>query len=208
MYIFSRRTLAALGKQFEAVPKAIEIAEKVADISGAEINVFTARFGAPLGSIMWSRRADSMAELQAFSEKVLADAEYVEMVNGMAGLFMTPAEDSIGRVLSTPLEGTPARFWGITQAAMTAGRYAEAVEFGIEIADYMASAVGAQSLFLKAGYAGFADVTWLVGFDSMDAVGAFDDWQMSDSGYQERVNRAAELFVENSGRQSLIEKLN
>lgn len=208
MYVFSRRTLAALGKQLEAVPAAIEVAEKVADISGAEINVFTARFGAPLGSIMWSRRVDSMAELQAFSEKMLADAGYLEMVNGMAGLFMTPAEDSIGRVLNTPLEGTPARFWGVTQAAMTAGKYAQAVEFGVEIAEYMGSALGAQSLFLKSGYGGFADVTWLVGFDSMDGVGAFDDWQLSDAGYQERVDKAAELFVENSGHQSLIEKVN
>lgn len=208
MYIFSRRTLAALGKQFEAVPAAVAVAEKVSEISGSEINVFTARFGAPLGSIMWSRRADSMAELQTFSDKVLADSGYLAMVDDMAGLFMTPAEDSIGRVLTTPFEGAPARFWSITQASMLAGKYAHAVEFGIEIADYMGAQLGAQAAFLKASYGGFADVTWLLGFDSMDDVDRAEDWQLTDAGYQERVTKAAELFVDGSGRQSLIEKVN
>ena len=208
MYVFSRRTIAALGKQLEAVPAALSIAEKVSEISGAELNVFSARFGAPLGTIMWSRRVDSMVELQEMSDKVLADPDYLAMVGGMSGLFMTPPEDTIGRVLSAPLEGEPTRFWGITRAAMTAGRYAEAVEFGVEIADYMGSALGAQTVFLKANYGGFADVTWLVGMNSMDEVDKFDDWQLSDAGYQSRVEKAAGLFVENSGQQSLIEKLN
>lgn len=47
-----------------------------------------------------------------------------------------------------------------------------------------------------------------MGLDSLGDVDRFEDWQMGDAGYQERVHSAAGLFVENSGTNSLIEKIN
>ena len=44
--------------------------------------------------------------------------------------------------------------------------------------------------------------------DTEADIDAFDDWQMSDSGYHEIAAGAAGLFVENSGHTSLIEKIN
>ena len=62
MYLFSRGTIAALGRQFDAIPAAIEVGAMVTKITGREVNVFTARFGAPQGSVMWSSRADSLTD--------------------------------------------------------------------------------------------------------------------------------------------------
>ncbi len=207
MYIFSRSTIAALGRQFDAIPAAVGIAELVTKLTGDEVNVFTARFGAPQGSVMWSARMESMADLQAMTDKLMADAGYLEMLESMNGLFMAPAEDRLGRVLTGPIEAASSKYYGITRAAMVNGKQADALAFGVKTAEYIGKSLGTQSAFTKASYGGFNDVTWLVGFDSEADVDAFADWEMSDSGYHDILAEAGDLFVENSGHQSLIEKI-
>jgi hypothetical protein len=208
MYIFSRSTIAALGREFDAIPAAVGIADKVTALTGKELHVFRARFGAPQGSVMWSARTESMAELQGATDTLMADAGYLEMIDGMKGMFMAPAEDRLGRVLTGPIEGAISRYYGITRASMLNGKQAQAVAFGIRTAEYIGTSLGAPSAFTKAVYGGFNDVTWLTGFDTEAELDAFDDWQMSDSGYHDIVAEAGNLFVENSGHTSLIEKIN
>ena len=208
MYIFSRSTIATLGRQFDAIPAAVGVADMVTKVTGHELNVFVARFGAPQGSVMWSTRVESMVELQGITDKLMADSGYLEMIESMNGLFMAPAEDRLGRVLTAPIDGAPSKYYGVTRAAMANGKQAAALAFGVKTAEYIGKAIGTQSAFTKSAYGGFNDVTWITGFDTEADVDAFDDWQMTDSGYHDIVAEAGDLFVENSGHTSLIEKIN
>jgi hypothetical protein len=208
MYIFSRSTIATLGRQFDAIPAAVGVAQKVTQVTGHEVTVFAARFGAPQGSVMWSARTESMTELQGITDKLMADAGYLEMLESMNGLFMAPAEDRLSRVLTAPIEGATAKYYGVTRAAMANGKQAEAVAFGIRTAEYIGtSSLGTTSAFTKSAYGGFNDVSWIVAFDSEADVDAFDDWQMTDSGYHDILADAGGLFVESSGHTTLIERI-
>jgi hypothetical protein len=208
MYIFSRSTVAALGRELDAIPASIEIGALASKIMGREVSVFAARFGAPQGSIMWSMRVESLADLQENTEKLMADSGYAEKAESMNGLFMTPLDDRFGRFVTTPLEAATSKYYGITRAAMANGKFGDAIMLGIEAAEYIGKSLNCPSAFVKAAYGGFGDVTWITGFDTMAEVDAFDDWQMADDGYHEIVDRAGDLFVENTGHTSLIEKLN
>ena len=207
MYIFSRSTIASLGRQFDAIPAAVGIAEMVTKVTGHELNVFVARFGAPQGSVMWSTRIESLVELQGITDKLMADSGYLEMIGSLDGLFMAPAEDRLGRVLTAPIDGAPSKYYGVTRAAMANGKQAAALAFGVKTAEYIGKAIGTQSAFTKAAYGGFNDVTWITGFDTEADVDAFDDWQMTDSGYHDIVAEAGDLFVENTGHTTLIERI-
>ena len=206
MYLFSRSTIATLGREFDAIPAAIEVGAMVTKITGREVNVFTAHFGAPGGSVMWSARADSLADLEEVTAKLMADPGYLEKLESMNGLFMTPAEDRFARFITPPMEAT-SKYYGVTSAAMANGKFADAMAFGIEAAEYIGKSLKAPSAFVKAAYGGFGDVTWITGFDTMAEVDAFDDWQMTDAGYHDILERSGGLFVENSGHTSLLEKL-
>lgn len=208
MYIFSRRTVAALGRELDAIPASIEIAAIASRVMGREVSVFAARFGAPQGTIMWSMRVESHADLQATTDKLLADSGYAEQAESMNGLFMTPLEDRFGRFVTAPLDAADSKYYGITAAAMANGKYADAMMLGVEAAEYIGKSLNCPSAFVKASYGGFGDVTWITGFDTMAEVDAFDDWQMDDAGYHDIVDRAGSLYVENTGHTSLIEKLN
>lgn len=208
MYLFSRSTIAALGREMDAIPAAIDVAKLVTKITGNEVTVFVARFGAPLGSVLWSARVDSLAELQSHSDQFMTDTGYLAMLESMDGMFMAPAEDRMSRVLTGPIEAPRSKYYGITRAAMTDGKQADALAFGVTTAEYIGKSLGTQSAFTKSSYGGFNDVSWIVGFDNEADVDAFDDWQMSDSGYHDIVAEAGGLFVENSGHTSLVEKVN
>ena len=208
MYIFRRSTIAALGRQFDAMPAAVGVADMVAKLTGKELNVFTARFGAPQGSVLWTVRTESLAELQEMTDTMMADAGYLEMLESMNGLFMAPAEDRLSRVLTGPIGALSSKYYGVTRAAMLNGKQADAVAFGIRAAEYIGTSLGTQSAFTKSSYGGFNDVSWLIGFDTEADVDAFDDWQISDSGYHDIMAEAGDLFVENSGHTSLIQKIN
>jgi hypothetical protein len=176
-------------------------------VTGHEVNVLTARFGAPQGSVMWSARTESMAELQGITDKLMADSGYLEMLESMNGLFMAPADDRLSRVLTAPIEGATSKYYGITAAAMADGKQADAIAFGVTTAEYIGTSLRTMPSFTKSAYGGFNDVSWIVAFDTDADVDAFDDWQMSDSGYHDIVAEAGGLFVENSGHTTLIERI-
>lgn len=48
---------------------------------------------------------------------------------------------------------------------------------------YIGASIGAPSAFVEQASGGFGDVTWITGFDTMADVDAFDEWQMTDTGY-------------------------
>ena len=131
MYLFSRSTIATLGREFDAIPAAIEVAAMVTRITGRDVNVYTAHFGAPQGSVMWGARADSLVDLQETTDKLMVDAEYLEKLESMNGLFMAPAEDRFSRFITPPMEAT-SKYYGITRAAMANGKFADAMAFGVE----------------------------------------------------------------------------
>ena len=208
MYLFSRSTMTTLGKEFEAIAASVEVAALVTKITGREVNTFTGVYGVPQGSVMWSARAESHADMLTMTEKLMADQSYLDMLESMQGLFMTPAEDQFSRVITDPVAAATSRFYGITRAVMTAGKYGPAMEFGVEVSNYMGKALNTQSSFVKSGYGAFAGVAWILGLDSAEDIDRFDDFQMSDPGYLKLVENAGDLFVENSGFTSLIEKIN
>lgn len=207
MYIFNRTRLARPGKLAEAAAAGLEAGQKATEITGHDVHTWNVRFGAPFGTMMWSVRIDSQAELFEATEKLMVDPSYIEMAMALNDLFEGPTTDNLVRVVSGTPSDTPSRFVYSTQAVMANGRYADAVQFGIEMQEFAFGETGHPNVFGTAVYGGFADVIWLTGADSMEAVDGAQNWAMSNAEYQERVQSAAELFVEGSGQNGLIERL-
>lgn len=207
MYIFSRTRCARPDRMLDALPSAVEIAGKVTAITGMDVHVWNVRFGQPMGTIMWSVRLDSQAQLFEATEKMMVDATYLDMSMSLAELFQGPTTDQLVRIVSgTPTEA-PAKFISSTQAVMANGKYAEAMAFGVEMQEFVGKALGHPTVFGAATYGGFADVLWLLGADSMADVDAASDWEATDSEYQKRILSGGGLFVDGSGQNGLLERL-
>jgi hypothetical protein len=208
MYIFNRMGTAAPGKLPEATAGAIAAAAMASEVSGVDVYAWAVRFGAPGGSFNWSARFETQSELHAATAKLAADAAYVEMSMALAANFAGPSQDGLGRLVAgTPAE-SPSAFYAITTASMAAGKYAEAVAFGARMQEFVNAETGMPTAFLTATYGGFADVTWLTGADSMDDIDALAGFEATNARYHEMVQEAGGLFIDGSGQNGLIEKIN
>lgn len=207
MYLYTRSTLAGLGKQLEATTFALEAAGRVEKITGVEVTVTTAIFGAPIGALTWSGLFESQADVRAMAVKLAGDADWISFIQTAGDLFATPAEDGLNRFVTEAMKPDNP-FYGTTRASMAAGRYGEAATFGVTITEYMKQATGMDIAFLKSVAGGFGDVAWIVSYPTMADVDAFSDWEMSDAGYQQMLVDSAGLFIDGTGMRTMIEKLN
>ncbi len=208
MYLFSRTRQARPDKVLDAMPAAAEIASKVTQITGLDIYVWTYRFGEPFGTMMWSCRVDSQAQLFEATEKLTADATYVDMALSMTDYYDGPALDGLFRVVSGTPSPEPRKFLSVTRATMRNGKYAEAMEFGVGMQEFVAAELDCPTMFGSVVHGAFADVGWIFGAESMDQIDAFADWQATNEEFAARIQSASDLFVEGSGQDALIEKIN
>ncbi len=208
MYIFNRTRQARSSRMLEAIAGGIEAADKVKQITGLDLWVWAVRFGAPVGTITWSTRIESQTDIKIAMEKTIADAAYMDLVQGLDEHFEGQTVDSLGRLVSGTPREEPSQLYTVTMAKMTAGRYREAIEFAIGMQEFMEAELGRPTAFLTSEYGGFSDVAWLMGHDSMDEVEAASQWVATSEEYHERVHAATGLFIDGSGETRLIERLN
>lgn len=208
MYIFNRMATAAPGKLPEAAAGAVAAAAMASEVSGVDVHAWAVRFGAPSGSFNWSARFETQADLHTATAKLAADAAYMEVSTALSANFAGPSQDGLGRLVSGTPREEPSPFYALTMASMAAGKYAEAVAFGARVQEYISAETGMPTAFLTASYGGFADVSWLTGADSMDDIDALADFEATNSGYHDLVHEAAGLFIDGSGQNGLIEKIN
>jgi hypothetical protein len=208
MYLFSRNYKAQAGKAVEAATAAVTIADKGSTITGHPIYVWRTAFGAPIGTLSWSMRLESQAQLIELGEKLEADPTFVEMQLGLAESFEGDMVDRLVSVVSGTPAPTPPTYIATVEASMAEGKYAEAIAFGVSMQEFIASELGLTTMFGAETYGGFASVVWLTGAQTAADLDRLNEFQMTNADYHERVNSAAGLFVESSGQQGLIEKIN
>src|SRR5436190_19102365 len=79
MYLFSRRARLSPGNTREAMAWATAITEKVNQISGLPVSLFTQVFSPGVGTLVWSTFVPDLATLEAATDKLNTDDGYISM---------------------------------------------------------------------------------------------------------------------------------
>jgi len=209
MYLFTRTSTVHENRVAEGLAFAAEAASKVKAITGVTVNVYNAQFGLPLGTVIWSSRYENHSELADVQAKLSIDPGYLELVKQGGSLF-GKVTDSLNSVLSSSGLTSPKPIYVVTEAVIANGKAAKATAFGVKAQEYVASKTGLATAFVAGVYGRFGGVGWLVGADTMADVDKLHDWEATDKGFRDMIDQAGTdgLFVEGSGRNGLIEKIN
>lgn len=196
MYLFSRNRTAHPDKMLEATAYAIEITEKVNSISGLGLRVWSAVYGAPLGTIAWTATVASQAEMGAASEKVLADSSYQDALQGGQGLFEGPVEDQLVDMIALAGDGGHGGDYAtLVQAQTASGRAVEAMTFGVEILNHVSGLTGRDGVFGRSVYGPWGGIGWITMAASLDEVDAATAAIAADTTYITKVDAAGPLFI-------------
>lgn len=209
MKLFSRR-VHLVGPPAETMTYATEMCAYVNDKIGREVALWSAVFGAPLGSMIYTMRVEGIADLATATEGLLADPEYHAKLAAGAAFAGAPAEDSIGTPIRGELgaESPPVgTYASVTTAQISNGKYAEAFGWAVEVAAHVESVTGWPTMVTSSQYGPFGTVNWIAGGADAAAVDASNAALMGDEGYMKMLVAAGDLFLPGSGQQVLIQRV-
>jgi hypothetical protein len=209
MYLFSR--LATLGgNERSALTWAAEMTSYVNDHSDHNLTLWRTDFGYPVGTVAWSAWADSMDSLNKGFAGLADDDGYYDLLDKGEAFTTDPPQDQLRQAIhGGPGEAPPplGAVTSITTAVAAGGQYAEAMTWGVEMAQLVQEITGQTSLFMSDVYGTFGQVTWLTGAADMAAVDASTDAIAANAEYLGRLGAVGDLFVPASGHQRLVTRI-
>lgn len=208
MYIFSRTATIKPEHIEEGMGFAVDIAARVKTVTGKPITVYNMVFGASMGTVMWSTRYESQAEAADVAAKLTVDPGYMESVKAHIGLFTAAPVDALVNVVSSTLDPQPRAVYELTTAIIANGKFAAAMAFGVKAQELVATATGLPTAFTSSVYGAYGGIGWLVGGSSMADMDTVRKVETTDERFLALLEEAGDLFVEGSGSNALIQRIN
>lgn len=209
MQLFSRQVMTA-GPAAAVADWGSKIAAAASSGMGTEVALWAAGFGAPIGAMAFTARVDGLADLAAKAAPLANDAAYQQLLAEGAGMMAAPPQDSLATPLHGDMDGPPppvGSFAVVTSAAIGNGKYAEAVGWGIDVAQHVTAISGTPVSMLMQEYGPFGVLTWIgVSADAagVDAAAAKTN---TDADYIAKLSAAGDLFVPGSGTRTLLTRI-
>ena len=193
MYIFSRTGTIVPGHFVEGTTFAIEVAAQVKAITGVNVNVYRLGYGQPLGTVVWTSRVESQAELADIEAKLYADAGYVETVDRNGHLFTGGGTDGLSNVVSSTI-AAPKPIVAVTQAVIANGKFAKAMELGVKLQVHIAKITGLSTAFATDTYGAYGGVRWLTAADAMTEIDHADQVIATDAEFHALLEQAGDVY--------------
>lgn len=206
MYLFSRQ-LTLQGPMRDTMAWAVEVTEYVNEHGSLPVTLWTSTMGNPIGTVLWSARAESHAELFDGMAAIQADDAYHDLIEKAVPWVHQPGTDTFGEFVLAPDTTEPPQVAVVTTAVMASGRQPDAIEWGVEISNHTAKVTKRPVAFLTETYGTFGQVTWIQGFDDMAQVDAAHQATNNDDGFLERIVKGGDLFLDGSAREMLATRV-
>jgi hypothetical protein len=209
MHLFSRTGLIDPEHTEKALEFCVEIAGYVSKATGLEVVPWMTLYGAPVGTVSWSCRVDSLAQMGAAQDTLAGDQHYVRKVaKASDDLFEGHAEDTIGQFVAMAGSGDVIpQYATVVTAQCASGRIADAMAWGVDMHTRVNKLTGLDGSFLRSLFGPWASVAWISLADSLDAVEAGEAATAADDGYLEQIDAGGDLFTPGTATQRLLRRL-
>lgn len=204
MMLFSR-LITLTGSPRRSLPWALEVTAYVNAHSDLQVSLWSANFGYPLGTLAWSAGVESQAALAAGTANLLADNGYFDLLEKGQDFITQPGQDLLRELVHGQPAGEPPAVGSvatITTAVANAARGAEAMAWGVDIAQYLTTSVGAPVSMFSNVYGTLGEITWIAVQPDLAAADTLRAKIGADAGYMGRLAGVGDLFVPASGHVS------
>jgi hypothetical protein len=208
MYLFTRTATMAPSHLREALSFSADITTYVNHHTELEVSNHMFLYGRPQGTVAWSCLIEDHTQMARANEALFADDSYLDQTSKAAELFVGPAEDALREVLHVAGEmDGPSAYTSAVISSASADRMADALAWGVEMAELVRRVSGRTCVFLADTYGSFGGVGWLTGFDDPAAIDAMRGSLREDEQYLTAMAASTGLFITGSGRTSLVQRM-
>jgi len=209
MLLFSR-VVTLTGSPRQVVPWALGITGYVNEHSDLDVSLWSYTFGLPIGTYAWSSVVESQVALTDSTAKLLADDGYFDQLEQGSDFVGQPGKDHLRELVhgepgdSPPPVGAVAV---ITTATALVDRMADAVGWGVEIAQYVTEATGGPVSMLTNVYGQLGEIAWIGVQPDLQAAEAARTKLSGDMDYLGRMAATKDLFVPASGHVANVTRI-
>jgi hypothetical protein len=191
MYLFSRRARLAPGNTQAAMTWAIDITEKVTQISGLTVSLFTPVFSPEVGLLSWSTFVPDLATLEAATDKLAADPGYISLVDAGAKFGEGGADDTLLQIVyGEPNPNRKVEYVTSVQSVCANGSVARGIELGVEIAQKAEKIIGSPGMFATAATGSYGSVAWLSGYADVNELDSSQQKLAADTKFAEFIDKS------------------
>ena len=210
MYLFQRMVTLRGGVR-KPIGWAVEMNKLVNDVGGVEVGLWSTVFGFPLGTVLWSVRVDSRAQLAQLTAKLMADDAYHSLVDKGQEFVTAPGQDTLRQLIHAESPSPTPPPVGASATVITAtpnsGQIAKALAWGVEITTIYSRVTGTPASFFADAYGTFGQLTWITPHADVAAADAANDALQANPEYLASIDGAGSLFVPGSGIQTLASRI-
>ena len=206
MHLFSR-SVQFNGPFSQVMPHAAALRAYVADKSGLDVGLWSAVFGAPVGTCIYTARVDGLSGVQAMATSLTGDAKWEALLAKGAAWHVGEVNDSMASPIHGSLDGGSPPVGAVAQvttAVVAGGAYAKAIAWGVGLAQHIEKVTGNPVMFLNDSAGTFGGVRWIGVSADAAAADAAGQKMAADPAYLEMLASVGDLFLPGSGHQSTV----
>jgi hypothetical protein len=190
MYLYVRQVRLAPGRRVDGMEWAVAMAEKVNQIAGLNVGLWTPFASPGMGTLSWGATVETLADLDAADTKLNTDPGYLELVGRATNLVTSAPDDRVAEYLYNPVPDLDATWVATVESQFANGAFARGAEVGVEIAQ-RATALGEPTAFLLGLTGGYASCMWVSPATSMAELEAGERAIRADSDFVAFLDREA-----------------
>lgn len=200
MYLFSRQVRLGGGQTRKALEWALAQTEKVNQITGLEVGLFTQVFSPEVGVMSWSTFVPDLATLETAGDKLNVDDGMVAATDAGAAFVEGGAHDRLLQVVHGEPDPTRRIEYVTSVTAICAsGHVGRAMELGVEIAVRAEKITGTPTMFVSDVTGNYGGVGWLTGHENVQAMEAAEQAMAADASWLKFIDKeTAGVYAENT----------
>jgi hypothetical protein len=186
---------------------AVEITEKVNQISDLPFRLYTNMFSAGVGTLTWGCGSPDLAALEAVNDKLAADDGFAAISNRGQQYTTGELDDTLLQVIhNEPDPGTNPEYIVAVTGLQRPGELGKGLEVGVKIAEAASRITGARTAFGVSATGDYGGVAWVTGFEDVRAMEAANTALGADESFLKLVDDEGSKCFE-SGRGATVQTI-
>jgi hypothetical protein len=193
MYLFARQ---AVVRGLDSGKWSVDIGAVAAAGLGVDVGVWTNVLSPGVGTTTWTTMWSDLSALEKGFAALLSDAKYLALVAEGPQFINGAIDDTLYEIVYEGSGGGgEAKYASTVTAVCAPGNFARGMLGGIEIAQKAEQATGVSTGFLAGQTGPYGGVTWLSGYESIEAFEAAQHKLAADTGFVEFIDGVTTAYV-------------
>jgi hypothetical protein len=194
MYVFTRSARLAPGNVRDSMAWALNVTEKVNQISEAHFRLWTTVSSPRVGTLSWVTTIEDLEVLEATDAKLMADDSYHSLLEqGAKHLSADALDDNLIRLIVADADASTneTNFVSVNQAVLAPGHSVRGIEVGVEIAQRAKKTMGRPISFGASATGDYGAVGWTGYYESMQQLQQAQEALAADADFAKYLDKEA-----------------